>query len=225
MLTRLTGKLVDLHDDRVELEIAPGICVEAMLPTFAVTRLADKMGQPVTLYTVTYLESQNQGASFIPRLAGFLTPSDRAFFELFVTTKGIGNRKALRALAMPAAQIAAAIADRDTKTLQALPEIGKRTAETIVVTLKDKVDRFVSEAAYGQQGGNATDADMSSETHTQVMTPAGGKLAREALEVLLQLGENRNDAVMWIDKALSDDEPPRDTEALVAAVYQLKAGG
>lgn len=222
MLSRITGQLVDLHDDRVELEIAPGLCVEALLPTFALTRLTDRVGQSITLYTITYLESQNQGASFVPRLAGFLSPSDRAFYELFITTKGIGNRKALRALAMPAAQIAAAIADRDTKTLQALPEIGKRTAETIVVTLKDKVDRFVSEATYSRQPTG--DSSSASQDVTESAL-AGGKLAREALEVLLQLGENRQDAIMWIDKVLSRDESPRDTEALIAAVYQIKAGG
>lgn len=226
MLSRITGQLVELHEDRVELEIAPGIYIEVMLPTFAMTRLADRIGQSITLYTITYLESQNQGASFVPRLAGFLTPSDRAFYELFTTTKGIGNRKALRALAMPAAQIAAAIADRDTKTLQALPEIGKRTAETIVVTLKNKVDRFVSEAAYGSSDNAASDSTTADKTdQPDTNFPSGGKLAREALEVLLQLGENRNDAVMWIDKVLSRDESPRDTEALIAAVYQIKAGG
>ena len=228
MISRITGKLLNITTDQVELEIAPGLCITAMLPTFAITRLADKAGQTISLYTITFLESQNQGSSFVPRLAGFLSPQDREFFELFTTTKGIGNRKALRALAMPAAQIAAAIADRDTKTLQALPEIGRRTAETIVVTLKDKVDHFVSSAAYpdAATAEKAGDDDSQSSENLNGQTSGGsGGVAREALEVLLQLGENRVDAVMWIDKALSRDESPRDTDALVAAVYRLKSGG
>lgn len=225
MISRIAGVLRDVGHDSVEVEVAAGLHVEVLLPTFALTRLADQTGRPVTLYTLAFLESHNQGASFIPRLAGFLTPADREFFELFVTTKGIGNRKALRALAMPAAQIAAAIADRDTRTLQTLPEIGKRTAETIVVTLKDKVDRFVAQATYPpRKGGADAGAGSGGGSVASGGGGSGGGLAREALEVLLQLGESRADAVMWIDRLLSQDDPPGDTQALVAEVYRLKAG-
>ncbi len=53
----------------------------------------------ITLTTFQYLESQGQGSSVIPRLVGFQSTAEREFFELFTTVKGIGNRRALRAMA------------------------------------------------------------------------------------------------------------------------------
>ena len=85
----------------------------------------------------------------IPRLAGFLSVEDRAFFELFTTCKGIGNRKALRAMSLDVGQLAGAISDRDIALLQTLPDIGRRTAETIIATLHGKVDRFLNHRGFG----------------------------------------------------------------------------
>ncbi len=219
MISKIHGILVSLVDGKAHLDTSVGLTFEVLLPAFAAHRLIDQEGQPITVHTLTFFESTAQGATMFPRLAGFLAPADRAFFELFVTVKGIGHRKALRAMALPPAQIAAAIADRDVKLLQTLPEVGRRTAETITVTLKDKVDTFVSAAAYPPEDH----ADSSGTSGGGIDSAAGG-VAREALEVLLQLGESRTDAVQWIDRVLAQDDRPEDAQAVVAAVYRLKAG-
>jgi Holliday junction DNA helicase RuvA len=164
------------------------------------------------------MESHNQGASFLPRRAGFLTPEDRDFFELFTTVKGVGNRKALRALAMDMGQIAMAIADRDAAMLQSLPEIGKRTAETIIATLHGKVDRFATAGAFSRS--TAVDASANDANDA----PSTG-MAREALEVLMQLGENRAQAVNWINTALADpDDRPTGVQELVERCFRIRAG-
>jgi len=167
----------------------------------------------VSLHTLDFIESQGQGTTMTPRLAGFLNTDDRRFFELFTTCKGIGNRRGLRALTLATGQIAAAIVDRDVAMLQSLPEIGKRTAETIIATLHGKVDNFAAVAA-----ARTTEGETGSESGR-----SGGKAA-EALEVLLQLGENRIQAMTWIDQALRDDEQPQDTRDLINRVYRIKAG-
>jgi len=213
MIASLHGTLESLTADRARILAGP-VGYEVLLPGFAYARLGGSIGQPVTLQTFCFFESHNQGATLLPRLAGFLTETDRRFFELFVTCKGIGYRKGLRALSLPSAQIAAAIADRDVATLQSLPEIGKRTAETLVVTLRDKVEPFLGEPA---ATGSAAPAKGSS-------VGPGRSLAREALEVLVQLGENRAQAQAWVDQALETDDPPREVQALLAAVYRLRAG-
>lgn len=217
MIARITGVLETVEKDRALVALPVGLVYEVLVPAFTAARLGGSIGQSVTLHTLEFHESQNQGATVLPRLAGFLTVDDRAFYELFVTCKGIGHKRALRAMAMSSAQIAGAIADRDLATLQSLPEVGKRTAETIAVTLKGKVDRFLGGAA---QGAGASTGDAASAP----VASTGGGVAREALEVLLQLGENRTDAVAWIDRVLSDDSPPRDAQAVVRAVYRLKSG-
>lgn len=221
MIATVHGILDALRDDKAHIATPMGLTFEVLLPAFVATRLAASEGRPVTLHTLAYLEGTAQGATMFPRLAGFLSREQRAFYELFVTVKGIGHRRALRAMALPPEQIAAAIADRDTKLLQTLPEIGKRGAETIVVTLKDKVEHFVSAAAYPAQEGGV--AGKIGDAATAGPSPAAG-VAREALEVLLQLGENRLDAVQWIDRVLADDDAPRDAQGVVTEVYRLKAG-
>jgi len=214
MIARIQGTLDAIEQDRAYVDLQHGLVYEVLLPAFAATRLATSTGQPVTLHTFEFIEATSQGSTMFPRLAGFLSAADRRFFQLFVTCKGIGHRRALRAMVLDTNTIASAIADRDAKLLQTMPEVGKKLAEGIVLNLRDKVDGFVSEAAYPAEGlanGDAPGARV------------GGTLARDALEVLLQLGENRTQAVQWIDRALSNNAPT-DVQALVAEVYRLRAG-
>ena len=217
MIVKIEGLLESIDADRGRVRMPDGLTYELLLPAYTAARLSGSVGKTVTLHTLHYLESSAQGATIYPRLAGFASPIDKQFFELFVTCKGIGHRKALRAMTLATNQIAGAIADRDLALLQSLPEVGKRTAETIAVTLKGKVDRFLDAVPTGMRGGlDAADAESA-------RVPGG--LARDALGVLLQLGENRTQAVNWIDRALSKDDAPTDVEALVAEVYRIKGGG
>lgn len=230
MISRITGQLEAIETDKAL--IAPGspdqgMVYEVMLPAFAATRLSVKVGQVITLHTFQFIESTAQGATMFPRLAGFLTPQDKQFFELFVTCKGIGHKRALRAMILDTNTLAGAIADRDAKLIQTMPEVGKKLAETIVVTLRDKVEHFVSAAAYPSAG----DASGSPGPENVSGTSGGGRLAREALEVLIQLGENRTQAVQWIDRVLAVENDgdegegrPSDVQDVVAAVYRIKAG-
>ena len=217
MIARITGQLVDIQNDTALVEASPGIVHELLLPAYATQRLAPLIGQAVTLHTLHYLESQNQGATFLPRLAGFLTPADKAFYELFVTVKGIGHRRALRALVLPVDQIALAIADRDIKILQTMPEVGKKTAETIALTLRDKIEPFLN----APRAASPNDPDLAAAVSTPA--PAGGSLARSAVEALVALGEDRARALGWVDQVMQSDERPETIEELIAAVYRLKA--
>jgi Holliday junction DNA helicase RuvA len=219
MIAKIEGILESIDGDKACLKLPDGLTYEVLLPAYTSARLTGSIGQNITLNTLHYLESQAQGATIFPRLAGFMSVTDKQFFELFVTCKGIGNRRALRAMTLSTAQIAGAIADRDLAMLQSLPEVGKRTAETIAVTLKGKVDRFIDALPAGSIGADGEPVTASAGGH------APGSLARDAMNVLLQLGENRAQASAWIDLALSSDNAPADTEALVAEVYRIKGGG
>ncbi len=193
-----------------------GLTYEVMLTAYSAARLGGSIGESIVLRTQDYLESQGQGATMIPRLAGFTCIEDRQFFELFTTCKGIGNRKALRAMTMSTRQIAAAIVDHDSAVLQSLPEIGKRTAETVIATLRGKVDRFLEGPASSGRVGAAIGDQVD---HAEPV------IVREALKFLLELGENRAAATGWIDQALVADEPPSDVQSLLARVYRIKSHG
>lgn len=222
MISRLEGTLESVASGAAMVRLPAGVCLEVLLPDFAVSRLSGALGQPVTLHTLFYLEQQSQGTTITPRLAGFLTERDRRFFQLFITVKGVGHRKALRAMAMPVDRLAAAIADRDASTLQSLPEIGKRSAETIVVTLKEKVDPFLeAPTPRAAPTAAATAPGAPDEAEAGEAGPTG-ELARDALHVLMQLGENRVDALQLIDRVLGGEDPPKTSAEVVAAVYQMR---
>ena len=220
MIWKIHGVLEALSPGSAKIAPGGGLTYEVLLPAFAGARLAANLGQSVTLHTIYYLEGSSQGGNLIPRLAGFLTETDRDFFGIFTSVKGIGPRKALRAMALSTEQIAAAIADRDLKTLQSLPEIGRRMAETIVATLHGKVDRFIAQGAYTTAARPDADGHEASQA-----PPAARSAAREALEVLLQLGESRLTAVQWIDQVLIKNPDQTDATAIVQQVLKLKAGG
>ena len=213
MIAKIHGHLAAVIDNHAMVTLPNGLTYEVLLPAYVASRLAVAVDQPVTLHTFEFHESQGQGSTILPRLAGFLSTEDKAFYELFVTCKGIGYRRALRAMTLSTAQIAAAIVDRDLATLQSLPEVGRRTAETIAVTLRDKVDRFAAAQSVTSHGDSATE-----------LAPRGNVgLARETLEALLQLGENRSQAMQWIDQAMTADKPPTSAQELLAAVYRIKS--
>ncbi len=101
--------------------------------------------------------------------------------------KGIGNRKALRAMSVEPARIAAAIQARDIRALTQLPEIGKRLAETVVAELSGKVAAFL------------TPAEVKSLDAAASYGP--GPVGIDAVEALLALGETRADAETLVARA------------------------
>jgi len=222
MITRITGHLESLVGSSALIRNDLGMTFEVLLPAFCAARLGGQIDQTVTLETFFFMESQGQGNTIYPRLAGFFTTEDREFYLLLTTCKGVGLRKALRAMAMPTAQLAAAIADRDTATLQSLPEIGKRTAETIIITLKDKVEGFAAAPSRTSAGGGADGGDLPSATSGDGGLASGGGMVRDAIRVLVDLGESRADATRLIDEVMSMDDRPDSLSDLLSAVYRIR---
>ena len=205
MIARVAGRLEEVADGSVLIDTGAGLWYEVLTPACDVERLGRRVGQEVVLHTIHYMEGDPSHGQVTPRLIGFLAETDRDFFKVFTTVKGIGSRKALRALVRPVAEVAAAIQAKDTRLLKALPEIGPRTAERIVAELHGKVDQFAGE--------------LHAEASTESEMPAG---AAEAVAVLVQLGERRADALALVERALAVS-PELDTpEAIIQTVYRLR---
>ena len=99
---------------------------------------------------------------------------------------------------------------KDADLLTTLPEIGRRTAETIVAELHGKVDRFVELKPVD------IDGVAGGETPTAI---------HDAVTVLVQLGEPRLQARQLVERALRSDPDIESADALVAAAYRLKEEG
>jgi Holliday junction DNA helicase RuvA len=212
MISHLSGTLVAIEDGAAHVRTGD-VTYEVLVPAADSMALATRLGQPVSFHTLHYLEGQGQGASFWPRLIGFQAPADRAFFELFTTVKGIGNRKALRALQLPFGQVAEAIAARDHALLQSLPEIGKRTAEAICVELKGKVDPFVRGIGAGAATGTRATGGASASRGPITAESKLMAAARDAVEVLVQLGHTKPAAREMVERVIARDDAPADPSA------------
>jgi Holliday junction DNA helicase RuvA len=130
-------------------------------------------------------------------LIGFRSREQRAFFELLTTVKGIGNRKALRAMQVPHTRMAEAIASGDAKFLSTLPEIGKRTAESTIVELKGKLDPFLKDPSATRRALERTSVAAAA----MAVAPSGP--AADAEEILVTLGEQRAQARARVDRVLA----------------------
>jgi len=209
MISRLEGTLDDVRDGVAEVRCGE-LTYSILVPGADQQRLSPRTGERIVFHTLHYLEGVGQGASYVPRLIGFTSPADRAFFEVFTTVKGMGNRKALRALQVPFGRVARAIAEKDVDLLKSLPEIGKRSAETIVAQLSGKVDRFLDEASVEGAGDAAVIAD-----------DARG-IANEAAAVLTSLGEPKLQVMQLVERAIAADPTIDTPEELITAVYRLR---
>jgi Holliday junction DNA helicase RuvA len=239
MIARVRGIIESIEGQTVVLRSGPGLAndptgaaaalgapglagfdvwLEVMTPQYVARRLATSIGQPVTFWTMAYLEGQNQGSSFIPRLIGFSTAREREFFELFTTVKGIGNRRALRALAEDPGAIAGAVMRGDAKALTQLPEVGKRLAETIIAELKGKVDAFadleVEIKGTGRRAGGGVTPTSTRSTAEE-----------DAVAALMNLGQKRDEAERNIAKVVGAADAttkPWTVDELVRAVFAAR---
>ena len=205
MIARIEGKLVALETETALVQVGP-VTYEVMLPGYCVHALADRLGTDVTLCTMEYYEGTLGGGNLIPRMIGFLNAGERDFFTRFISVKGMGIKKGLRALSMPIANIAGAIESGDEKMLLTLPAVGKRMAQQIVAELRGKLQTF----AIG-----AEPVPVQAEFKP---------FQAEALEILVAWGEKRNEAMELIELACQRHPDVTTAEALVPLVYRLKQG-
>ena len=208
MIVRLTGTVAEVREDRVVID-RDGIGYEVLVSGNALGGLTEQLGRQTTLHTLQYFESSGSGGNLTPRLIGFCHGEDRAFFEKFITVKNIGTRKALKALVEPVGRIAAAIESSDAKALARLPGLGRRAADQIIAELKGRVADF----ALGQP-----------DTPEPAATDGWADTQRDALEVMIALGERRADGQHWLQRAIERHPGDRGADEWLRLAYRVKTG-
>lgn len=133
MITFLQGKLVDILPTQVAIDVN-GVGYEVLIPLSSFDKLPG-VGHEVRL--LTHLAVREDAHV----LYGFMTPAERDLFRLLINTvSGIGPKIALNVLSgMNVTAFRGAVANSDVKSLSQISGVGKKTAERIVVELKDKV--------------------------------------------------------------------------------------
>ncbi len=130
-------------------------------------------------------------------LYGFSSLSERGLFDLIIAVSGIGPKTGLGIIsALAAPKVREAIINKDLVTLTALPGIGKKTAERLIVELRDKM--LKDDNSISSEGSN--------------LDPSGSNVRSEALSALIALGYNRATAEKAIRDVIRNE--PKQTEKI-----------
>ncbi len=202
MICHVTGRLEAVGAESVVIAVG-GLAYDILVPCAALAELQELVGREVTLHTLQYFEGNPAGANLVPRLVGFLSPTDREFYNLFTRVRGISHRRALRAMSLPVPQLAAAIEHGDVRLLTGLPEIGKKTAAQIVTALSGQLQAFAGAPAAAP-------------------SPALTDAQRVAVDILVRWGDRRGDAERWVAAAVAADPTLTEPQAIVRAAYRVK---
>lgn len=175
MIAHLRGTLLSKHPNQAVVETAGvGYEVNISVPTFS--ELPAK-GTEVALHIHTHVRED------VIALYGFLRPAEKVLFEKLMTVSGIGAKLAITILSgMAADDMSAAIRGNDLARLTKIPGIGKKTAERMVLELRDKLP---------PASGTATQA-----------APAMSAMEEDVLSALMNLGYQRATAEKALASAL-----------------------
>jgi Holliday junction DNA helicase RuvA len=179
MIAFLKGYIEEKREGLVLLDVN-GVGYRVEISAITLQQL-ESAGSEVKLLIYHHITDSDQ------RLFGFFSTDEKALFEKLITVKGVGPKSGLVILSgLPADQLIGAITGADANALTRVPGIGKKTAERIIVELKDKLSEYAASAG---------------------VTPTGSKEAGvtgEAISALESLGFKKREAEQAVLKALKE---------------------
>lgn len=200
MISYIKGELVEVTDNAIVLDHG-GMGFSIMMPASILAKLP-QIGSELKVHTYLYVKED------ILDLYGFLTKDDLKIFKLLITVNGIGPKGALAILsAMTPDDLRFAVLAGDAKTISKAPGIGNKTAQKLIIELKDKLK--IEDVLDSSDGGYETSSDM------------GDTAAAEAVMALTALGYSAADATRAVK--LVDNAGNMDSEALLKAALKKLA--
>jgi Holliday junction DNA helicase RuvA len=180
MIAHLRGKLLAKHPNQAVVETAGvGYDVTISVPTYSDL---PAVGAEVALHIHTHVRED------LIALYGFLRPSEKILFEKLISVSGIGPKLAITVLSgMPAPDVIGAIRGNDVARLTRIPGIGKKTAERMVLELRDKMPEAGTTAAPAVSAMSALEEDvLSALVNLGYQRPA----AEKALSAVVKNGKS-----------------------------------
>lgn len=183
MISYIKGELADVTEQSIVLECS-GIGYEIAVPVSTLTELPS-IGNEVKIHTYLYVRED------AVNLYGFLTKEDLYVFKLLIGVNGIGPKGALGILsAITPDELRFAILADDVKTIAKAPGIGSKTAQKLIIELRDKLklsDVFEQSLAAKAKGIEAVET-------------AGQDIRSEAVQALASLGYSLSEATKAVGK-------------------------
>lgn len=192
MITFLEGQLEDKQPTRIVINVG-GVGYEVFIPLSSYDRLP-ALSKTCRVLTYHHVREDAQ------ILYGFVTAGERRMFELLLSISGIGPKIALSALSgMSVRELKTAVAENDVKRLHSVSGIGRKTAERMVIELRDKIsDGEALEAMTGADESGPNDLRM-----------------RDAVLALLSLGYKQADAQKMVRQVFAGDVGEAGVEEIV----------
>lgn len=183
MIAFLSGKLLEKQANSVIVDVG-GVGYEVAIPLSTFYEVGE-VGSDVALRVHTYVRED------AIQLFGFKTLSERELFLNLIGVSGIGPKSAITALSgMSADEIIAAIRTNNIARLNTIPGIGKKTAERLVIELRDKVAKL--------------SAVVGEEARTESTASGGDSVFDDALSALVNLGYQRPHAEKAIKQSIQE---------------------
>ena len=188
MISYIRGTLAEKNEDSAVVE-AHGVGYQIFVPVPVLSELPP-LGESVKIYT--YFSVREDGMS----LFGFLSRQDLAMFKQLIGVNGIGPKSALGILsALRPDVLRMAVASGDAKTISRAPGVGPKTAQRIILDLKDKI-RPEDVLAGGLEESLAVPEEISGV----------GQAGKEAVEALTALGYSASEAAGAVKKVKITEE-------------------
>lgn len=187
MIGRIRGILIEKQPTDIQVEVA-GIAYEVQVPMSTLFKLPE-VGDAVTLHTHFVVREDAQ------QLFGFIELKDKTLFRTLIKVNGVGPKMALGILSsVDSDALVGLVQSNDIAALVAMPGIGKKTAERLVIELRDKIKDWET------AGGSAA------VTGVKAASPNAASAAREAETALVSLGYKLPQAARAI-AAVHKDRP------------------
>ncbi len=198
MIAQLRGRLLRKQPQEAVVDVG-GVGYRVAIPLSTFYRLGE-VGCEVTLLTHTHVREDALA------LFGFLTSAEQALFERLILVSGVGPRLALSVLSgIEAPELVAALQSSDLARLTRIPGVGRKTAERLVVELKDKVKGLLAE-----------------EEIPAAASPASAQ--EDLVSALVHLGYSRPEAERGVERALREGGGEGRFEDLLRRSLRLLAG-
>lgn len=187
MIAFLKGTIEDITESSLVLDVN-GVGYEVLVPGQLLDML-EGIGQELKIYT--YMQVREDAVV----LFGFLTRDDLAMFKMLIGVNGVGPKAGLGILsALGAEELRFAVLADDAKRIAKAPGIGAKTAQKIILELKDKLDL----AEVFEQKLNAD------RIQPEAAAAAGGGMVQDAVEALVALGYGSTEALRAVRAVKAD---------------------
>ena len=205
MIGQIRGTLIARQAPEILVDVG-GIGYEIQVPMTTLYQLPE-LGQPVTLLTHFVVREDAQ------QLFGFAESADRRLFRELIKVSGVGPRLALTLLSgMDAADFARCLQRDDVAALVALPGVGRKTAERLLVEMRDKAGDWLDELS-PDSAAQAETGKAGVQSHDQ---------RAEAEQALVALGYKLTEAAKLI--AAADAAPDTSSEELIRLALRIAGG-